>query len=183
MKRTTALLLLLPLCLTVPATPLLGNGGTIRVSNVPVGPFIVTIYTSPTPLRTGEIDVSVLAQDSAGAVLTPAVLVDARPVALEPDLAEDVDTGPVQQRATRGQATNKLFQAAKFDIEAPGEWEFTVTIAEAGSLSFESEVARSTLLDRPYLLAALVLLPLLVLGWLALGRGEDEEEERATTDR
>lgn len=175
MRRAAPLLLLLPLCLVVAATPLLGNGGTVRVSNAPVGPYIVTIYTSPTPLRAGEVDVSVLAQDSAGTVLTPTVIVDARPVSLEPDLDADVGTGPVQQRATRAQATNKLFQAAKFDIEAPGEWEFTVTIAEAGSLSFPAEVERSTLLDRPYLLAALVLLPLLVLGWLALGRDEAED--------
>lgn len=174
MRRAAALLLLLPLCLVVPTTPLLGNGGTVRVSNAPVGPYIVTIYTSPTPLRTGEIDVSVLAQDSAGTVLSPGVVVDARPVTLDPDLDADVATGPVRQRATRTQATNKLFQASKFDIEAPGEWEFTVTIAEAGSLSFRAGVGRSTLLDRPYLLAALVLLPLLVLGWLALGRGEEE---------
>lgn len=176
MRRAAALLLLLPLCLVVPATPLLGNGGTVRVSNAPVGPYTVTIYTSPTPLRTGEVDVSVLAQDSAGAVLTPVVVVDARPVSLDPDLDADVETGPVRQRATRAQATNKLFQAAKFDLEAPGEWAFTVSVAEAGSLSFQAEVARSTLLDRPYLLAALVLLPLLVLGWLALGRGEEEDE-------
>lgn len=178
MRRAAALLLLLPLCL-IPATPLMGNGGTVRVSNAPVGPHIVTIYTSPTPLRTGEVDVSILTQDSAGTVLTPAVVVDARPISLEPDPEDDLEMGPVRRRATRAQATNKLFQAAKFDIQAPGEWEFTVTIAEAGSLSFQAAVARTTLLDRPYLLAGLVLLPLLVLGWLALGREEAEKEGAA----
>jgi hypothetical protein len=103
-------------------------------------------------------------------------MVDARPIALEPDLDAEIETGPVRQRASRAQATNKLFQAAKFDIAAPGEWEFSVTVGDAGSLAFTAVVARTTLLDRPYLLATLIVLPLLVIGWLATGR--DEEEDR-----
>lgn len=171
MTRAAAVLLLLALGLIL-APPLLGNGGTVIVSNAPIGPYIITIYTSPTPLRTGEVDVSVLSQDSTGAVITPPITVQARAVSLEPELDPGLETGPVRQRATRAQATNKLFQAAKFEIAAPGDWEFTVTVADAGSLSFRSTVTRTTLLSRPYLLAALILLPLLVLGWLALSREE-----------
>ncbi len=162
-------------CVLVPAlsAPVLANGGTVRISEAPVGPWRVTVYSSPTPLRTGEVDVSVLIQDSADRVLDVPVAVAARPIGFE--------APTIRRRATRRQATNKLFKAAKFDVETPGEWEFVVRVGPAaevrgGEVSFRAPVARSTLLDRPYLLATLVLLPVAVFGWLWLRR--DEEAER-----
>jgi hypothetical protein len=89
-------------------------------------------------------------------------------VRLESDLPADT----IRHPATRQQATNKFFLAAKFAVEAPGEWEFRVHVGEdgaAGSVAFRATVSESTLLDRPYLLAALILLPLVLAGWL-LGR-------------
>lgn len=169
----TALLLLLSL-IPLLAPPLLANGGTVRVSRAPLGPYLVTIYSSPTPLRTGEVDISVLVQDSADAVQAPPITVEAIPRAL----TEGATSDPIRREATRAQATNKLFQAAKFEVAEPGEWEFRVEVAGAGSLSFPATVVRSTLLDRPYLLGLLILLPLLVIGWLALGRDEDRDQSR-----
>ncbi|NIP83253.1 MAG: hypothetical protein GWM90_30120, partial [Gemmatimonadetes bacterium] len=111
--------------------------------------------------------------DSADRVLDVPVAVAARPIGFE--------APTIRRRATRRQATNKLFKAAKFDVETPGEWEFVVRVGPAaevrgGEVSFRAPVARSTLLDRPYLLATLVLLPVAVFGWLWLRR--DEEAER-----
>lgn len=154
------------LLLTPPG--LRANGGTVRISRAPLGPYQVTVYSSPTPLRTGEVDVSVLVQDSADAVLDRPVRVEARPLRL----AGDATAGIIRREATRAQATNKLFKAAKFDVDAPGEWSFHVEVADAGSLAFQATVARTTLLDRPYLLAFLILLPLAVAGWLLLGRDD-----------
>lgn len=161
-------------------TPLQANGGTVRISRAPVGPYLVTIYSSPTPLRTGEVDVSVLVQDSADAVLDVPVSVEAHPLAL----ADGAGGEPVRLEATRRQATNKLFKAAKFDVAEPGDWEFRVRVADAGMLSFQATVARTTLLDRPWLLALLVLLPVGLVGWLMLGRDdEDEPSSGARGDR
>lgn len=167
LRTRVASLLLLPLILLL-APPVLANGGTVRISRAPVGPYLVTVYSSPTPLRTGEVDISVLVQDSADAVLAPPIVVEALPLALTDGATAD----PIRREATRAQATNKLFQAAKFDVTDAGEWEFRVEVADAGSLSFRATVVRTTLLDRPYLLGLLILLPLLVIGWLALGRDE-----------
>lgn len=172
MSRAAALLLV-PLLVPLLALPLLGNGGTVRISSAPLGPYLVTVYSSPTPLRTGEVDVSVLVQDSARSVLSPEVTVEAHPVALAPDAS----AGPIRQQADRAQATNKLFQAAKFDVTAAGEWEFRVSVADAGSLSFRTTVVKSTLLDRPYLLAMLILTPLILLGWLLTGRDDEPDDE------
>lgn len=173
MRRWAAAILpVLPLLLLAP--PLGANGGTVRISRAAVGPYLVTIYSSPTPLRTGEVDVSVLVQDSTHAVHAPPVIVEAIPLVL----AEGHVAEPIRREATRAQATNKLFQAAKFDVAAPGEWEFRVNVEGRGALSFRADVSKSSLRDRPYLLAFLILLPLLVLGWLALGREEDGAREQ-----
>lgn len=162
----------LALVLLLAAAPLLANGGTVRVSRAPVGPYFVSIFSSPTPLRTGEVDVSVLVQDSADAALDLPVYVEAHPVGF--------DAEPVRQPATRQQATNKLFKAAKFDVTTPGEWEFRVGIGPTGeraAVSFQATLTDPTLLDRPYLLALLVLLPLALLARLLLGR-DDEDDAR-----
>jgi hypothetical protein len=158
--------------LTALTAPALANGGTVRISRAPVGPWFVTVYSSPTPLRTGEVDISTLVQDSADTVLDVPITVLATAV--------DTQAEPVHMAATRRQATNKLFKAAKFDIDVPGRWAFRVRVGAAadgrdgpgGEVAFEADVARGTIMDRPFLLAALVLLPLLVLGWVLLGRGE-----------
>jgi hypothetical protein len=155
------------------APPLWANGGIVRISSQPLGPWFVTVYSSPTPLRTGELDISVLVQDSTDALVDVPIAVNAVPVAPDPEAVEGAPPGPVRKAATRAQATNKLFKAAKFDVDVPGEWEFVVEVEGAGSVSFRSVVARTTLLDRPYLLAVLVLLPVGVVGWLLLGRGDD----------
>lgn len=172
MKRSGLLALLgltlLGLTLAVTA-PALANGGTVRIARAPVGPWLVTVYSSPTPLRTGEVDISTLVQDSTDTILDVPITV----------LAEALDTvaAPIELRATRAQATNKLFKAAKFDVAVPGRWRFRVRVGapgdEGGEVAFEAVVARSTILDRPLLLASLVLLPLLVLGWVLLGRDVD----------
>ena len=40
--------------------PLLADGGTLRVSNVPMGAYRVNVFTDPTPIPPDTIDVSVL---------------------------------------------------------------------------------------------------------------------------
>jgi hypothetical protein len=169
--RLTALALAGALLLVV-VPPVLANGGTVRVSRQAVGPYLVSVFTSPTPMRTGEVDISVLVQDAGReSVLDVPVRVDAIPVGFQAD--------SVRHPATREQATNKLFKAAKFDVREPGEWEFLVRVGgdEGGSVRFVVELTDPTLLDRPYLLAALILLPLALLAWLLLGRDEPRRDQ------
>lgn len=169
----TPLLLLTLVAAAALAVPpaVLANGGIARLVRAPVGPYLVTVYSSPTPLRTGEVDVSVMVQDSTNELVDVAIEVEAVPLRVE-------EGGPspetVRREATRQQATNKLFKAAKFDIEAPGDWRFRVRVESAGEVEFEAPVVRSTILDRPYLLAVLILAPVLLIGWLLAGREEDE---------
>ena len=70
------------LCLTILATFLLaaparGDGGTVRISER-AGPYRVTVFTSPSPLRAGPVDVSVLVQDGETGELATDVRVTVR---------------------------------------------------------------------------------------------------------
>jgi hypothetical protein len=97
------------------------DGGAVRLSQQ-AGPYRVTVFTAPTPLRAGPVDVSVFVQDGAGGAALPDVTVR---ITLAP-VGRD---GPaLEARATHETATNKLFQAAAFDLPAPGRWRVGVAV-------------------------------------------------------
>jgi hypothetical protein len=97
------------------------DGGTVRVSKRQ-GPYEITVFTSPTPLRAGPVDVSVFVQDSATGEVVPEVrvLVRATPRNRESEV--------VSRAATAEAATNKLFRAAVFDLLEPGWWDVEVLV-------------------------------------------------------
>jgi hypothetical protein len=91
------------------------DGGLVRVSQ-PAGPFVLTVFTTPTPLSVGRADVSVMVQDRRS--LAP--LLDAR-VSLELTFPAG-GREPLRVEATRAHATNRLLYAATVTLPAAGEW-------------------------------------------------------------
>ena len=110
-----------------------GDGGIVRASE-PAGPYRVTVFTSPTPLRAGVVDISVLVQDSGGNTV--------------PDKRVRIQVMPAGQpgsetthEATREAATNKLYQAAALEL-TPGMWQVRVDVSgEKGSGAVRFEMA------------------------------------------
>jgi hypothetical protein len=82
----------------------------------PAGPFVLTVFTAPTPLSVGRADVSVMVQDRSS--LAP--VLDAR-VALKLTFAAG-GREPLRVEATRAHATNRLLYAATVTLPAAGEW-------------------------------------------------------------
>jgi hypothetical protein len=115
-----------------------GDGGTVRASETH-GTMQVTIFTSPTPLRAGQVDVSVLVQDMPnGATATDAEIeVLVHPV--------DAPGRTMRQFATVDRAVNKLLRAAEFDVVEPGPTEFTIVVRRQQQpelrVRFEADVA------------------------------------------
>lgn len=151
------------------AAPLWADGGLVRLS-APAGPWHITVFTSPTPLRAGPVDLSVFVQDGTGAAVLDAVV----DVHLRVD---DGDAPAIATTATRAQATNKLLYAALFDVPAPGTWTVDVTVrAPSGSGSVSFTVAVEPPPPRwqtfwPWLAVAPVGMVLLALHqWLVLRR-------------
>jgi hypothetical protein len=103
-----------------PWAELRADGGTVRLSERR-GDYRITVFTSPTPLRAGPVDVSVLVQDAAGEPV-PGARVRVR---LTP---RGQPEGAIQQPATAEAATNKLFQAAVFDLPRVGWWVADITV-------------------------------------------------------
>jgi hypothetical protein len=96
-----------------------GDGGTLRLSER-VGPYRVSVFTSPEPLRVGPADISVFVQDAeSGAPVAAAVR-----LTLTPGGGGEGLSCP----ATAEQAVNKLLRAAAVDLPAAGPWRIEVDV-------------------------------------------------------
>src|SRR5438270_5793134 len=104
-----------------PSSFLRADGGTLCLLER-AGGYQVAVFTSPTPLRAGPIDVSVLVQDASTREQVPRARVVVR-------MKRHGTTEPaLEYEATTEAATNKLFHAAKFDLPESGHWDIEVRI-------------------------------------------------------
>ncbi len=104
------------------------DGGTVQLQQQ-AGPYLVTVFSEPVPVRVGRVDLSVLCQRVAdkGAVLDARVLLHLR----KPGGGEILEfTVP----ARHDSATNKLLYAAALDIPSSGIWRFSVDVEREKSL-------------------------------------------------
>jgi hypothetical protein len=103
------------------AAPARGDGGTLRLSER-AGPYRVSVFTDPEPLRVGSADVSVLVQEAgSGAPVADAVVrLTLRPAA--------GDGAVLSYTATAEQAVNKLLRAAAVEFPAAGPWRIAVDV-------------------------------------------------------
>ena len=119
------------------------DGGHVQLHQA-AGPFVITVFTAPTPLHAGPVDVSVLVQDRG----------DGQPVLdgevyvwLWRDGAMTVDG-----RATRAVAQNKLLYSTVVHVPEAGTWELEVTVTQGqDSASVRGQVSAAA--PRPFVLA------------------------------
>ncbi len=124
-------------CLAMLTEHARADSGTMRISQRH-GNQQITVFTDPTPLRAGPIDVSVLVQDleAGNPDLTPTIDISIKP--------RERLTNVVRYRATNAAASNKLFQAANFDLPHAGWWEITVDVRgseKSAPVCFDVEAA------------------------------------------
>jgi hypothetical protein len=106
---------------------LLADGGAIQFRG-PAGPFDVTVFASPAPVRIGSTDLSVLIKKTAG----DSTVLDAD---VSFHLVKSIDGKIIEvtTHATHDKATNKLLYAANTRIPANGSWRVDVVIKQAGA--------------------------------------------------
>jgi hypothetical protein len=104
-----------------PSSFLRADGGTVRLSQR-AGGYQITVFTEPTPLRAGPVDVSVLVQDA----VTKQALPEAQVTVWVGQPARG--RAAVPYPATTEAATNKLLRAALFELPEPGWWELEVVV-------------------------------------------------------
>jgi hypothetical protein len=115
-RRLLVLLFLIP----YPSSHAWADGGVMRLREQ-AGAYQVTVFTAPTPFCAGPVDVSVLVLDAATGEYVPKARVTIRMTAR--------GTGDVLElRASAAAATNKLLQAAVFQLPEPGWWDVEVAV-------------------------------------------------------
>src|SRR5262245_1647743 len=97
------------------------DGGALQLRQK-AGGYDIAVFTSPTPMRAGIVDVSVLVQDAATGEVAPDANVT---VCLKVPRTERI----LKYAATDGTATNRLFKAAVFELRQAGPWDVQVAVA------------------------------------------------------
>ncbi len=99
----------------------LADGGALRLSEQK-GNYQIAVFTAPTPLRAGPVDVSALVQNASTHEPVSDLHVIVKAVRLDrPGVV-------IRRTATNEAATNKLFQAAMLDLTEPGWWHLEVSL-------------------------------------------------------
>ena len=89
-----------------------GDAGLVRAHHDD-GPVHLTVFTEPTPLRLGPLDLSVLLLNAAGDHL-----LDGKVTAL----LTPPDGRSMRVQLSGGQATTRFMQAIKMTLDQPGDW-------------------------------------------------------------
>ena len=97
------------------------DGGALQFTKK-AGPYTVTLFTAPVPMRVGSCDLSVMVQRSDD--LSP--VLDA-----QVDVSVTKRDVEITAPATRENATNKLLYAGNVDFPASGRWKVQVLIKNA----------------------------------------------------
>jgi hypothetical protein len=110
------------LCAFLCPAMLFADGGTVQFRRN-AGPFWVSLFTTPAPLRPGRVDLSVVLESKANhqPLLDAAVLIAVRK-----------DDRTISLEATRAQATNKLLYACQANIPSSGRWDVEVIVDRNG---------------------------------------------------
>src|SRR5262245_27684443 len=95
------------------------DGGTVQFTKS-AGPFSITVFTTPSPLRAGPVDISLMIQRSDNQQPLLDCIADVQ-------LRNRGDV-TISSKATHDAAQNKLFYAAQVRITEPGVWDLEVTI-------------------------------------------------------
>jgi hypothetical protein len=96
-----------------------GDGSTVCMSGRQ-GSYVIAVFSAPTPLRAGPIDISVLVQDArSGEPVTEAQVTVRLTMPEQP---------PLSVAATQEAATNKLLRAASIDLPSAGRWHLDVDV-------------------------------------------------------
>jgi hypothetical protein len=109
-----------------------GDGGAVQIHAV-TGPLVVTLFTEPPIPRAGQVDFSVLVQDSKSGqpvldatvilALTPVQVHQAgQPVWYPPSCAVDPPADLARVPLLHSGASDRLLYGALVEIPAPGTW-------------------------------------------------------------
>lgn len=140
-------------------------GGQPQLINGQAGPFLVSVWSLPNPLVSGEVNfiLAVAETQTINGVDEAVVVLDA-----DVELIFTSEAGEtIRVDATHQNASNKLFYEAYFELPEAGEWNAVVNVnyeGESGSVPFVAAADAPPLNINWTLLGGIVLV-LLAVGW------------------
>ena len=150
MKHLWVILLLALRCGVVYA-----DGGHVRLQQTS-GDLVITLFTAPEPLVTGNADFSVMVQDRSTQQLLPDASIT---------LELHSPSGAVEiLHLAKGDATNKMLQAVTVSLPVAGDWSAILNVqsgANQALLSTTFHVAENH--SRRHIVLTLVILPFLIV--------------------
>lgn len=140
------------------------GGGTPRLVNEDIGPYWLSVWTSPDPPRVGELHLTIgLSEPGVGRSAGDAVLGADVEVQLAPQAtAEEA----IVAAATNAQSTNKLFYETDVQVPRTGTWDVTIRAsgpAGSGSATFSLAVQEESGLNWPLVGAAALAMVVVVV--------------------
>lgn len=150
-KRLPMLVLL---CMIV-SSAAFADGGRLRFSR-PAGPFLVTLFTTPEPLTPGPTDFSVMIQDAkSGDILSDAHVI------LKLTSSQGAVISAV---ASHGIATNRLLQAAQFNVPSGGNWKLHLDVEQGtDTSSVDADIPVQPGSRKTVLVGAFAILPVIAI--------------------
>ena len=137
-----------------------------------MGAYRVNVFTDPTPITPDSVDVSVLVTFERGRGVARGLEIVVEATRL------DGSGTRIRHPATREQAEDPRYYAAKFRPGASGDWEIRVILRGPegqGEASFQVEVREAGAFQNPMVILTLALLPLLLVGaWLKLSSSSED---------
>jgi hypothetical protein len=147
------------------STRVLAHGiGTPQQINAPSGPYLVSIWTDPEPLRVNQAHVTVAVMEPE----TQAPIVNGGQVTVQLQFVVD-ELISFARVALPDNATNKLFYVATFEgLPHPGQWRMTASVmgpdGPGEDVSFEVAVLPPASFNWQRL--GLIGLSLVIAGWI-----------------
>lgn len=172
----TAVLLIILIILATPAALLAHGGGTIQLDAVPVGPYELSIWTSPDPLKAGETAhiTAFLFDESIGDAVDGIVLgADITVTFIPPDGQGD----PIVVSASHSDADLKYLYEAEALLPVKGEWEIVVNAngpKGGGEASFTIPVESAGGIN--WTLVGGIAIAVVVIGWLVWQQRQSKVE-------
>ncbi len=156
------LLVAIVLCLPVPA---LAHGtGKPQLNNVDAGPFRLTVWTSPDPMRVGEVHVAVIVKPQAGT--GNGAVESAADLRVEVTVIPANGTAPpLVQNAARQETFLQTYYESYFDLSTVGEWQTRIVVSSAagvGEVEFPMQVFARQQIPWELALGLLILLVSLI---------------------
>ncbi len=157
------------------------GGGTPLLTNEPVGPYQLYVWSSPEPLRVGEVHMTfalVLPPDGNQPVDESALFNDLDQVVTQADIDVTFNTSslsgsgegtgaiePIKVKALPS-SINPLYYEIDTEIPVAGVWQISVDVAGdlgAGATSFQGQVEEALLLNWRVVLTVAAILFILIL--------------------